>query len=246
MSLKKIILGVVAIIILIIALFGLGYCHNKHIEQQEEVIAQQQELWGEIISDTPIPEEWYKQDGYDNVAEWWTDIQEQKQKYSNIASETYETIGEYLTEEQVKEVQEISDSIQASHSQKEISGMVFRVEEITAEGKQAKEQAEREEQARKEAQANQTVSYNGNNFKSQGVINANGYRYTWYSSNDLYHRNTPQWSAGNDGVYRDSNGYVIVASSDHKEGTLVPTPFGQGIVRDSGCASGTLDIYTNF
>lgn len=91
-------------------------------------------------------------------------------------------------------------------------------------------------------------SYSGSSgdFKSQGVIYENGTRYTYYSSNVLYHYRTPEWTAGNDNIYRDSDGYIIVASNDHAQGAVVSTPFGEGKVYDSGCASGTIDIYTNY
>lgn len=91
-------------------------------------------------------------------------------------------------------------------------------------------------------------SYSGSSgdFKSQGVIYENGTRYTYYSSSVLYHYRTPEWTAGSDNIYRDSDGYIIVASNDHAQGEVVSTPFGEGKVYDSGCASGTIDIYTNF
>ena len=97
-------------------------------------------------------------------------------------------------------------------------------------------------------QTAQQQSYSGDsgNFKSQGVIYQNGIRYTYYSSNVLYHYRTPEWNAGSDGIYRDSAGYIVVASSDHSQGSVISTPFGAGKVYDSGCASSTIDIYTNF
>lgn len=88
---------------------------------------------------------------------------------------------------------------------------------------------------------------NGGNFKSDGVWYDDSYRYTWYSSNTAYHYSTPEWTAGSDGIYRDSDGFVVVASSDLPQGSVVEdTPFGAAKVYDSGCASGTLDVYTNF
>lgn len=88
---------------------------------------------------------------------------------------------------------------------------------------------------------------NSGSFKSAGVWYDSNYRYTWYSSNVLYHYRTPEWTAGTDGIYRDRDGYVVVASSDLPQGTVVEgTPFGACKVYDSGCASGTLDVYTNF
>ena len=92
-----------------------------------------------------------------------------------------------------------------------------------------------------------TPSSGTGNFQSDGVWYDNNYRYTWYSSNAAYHYRTPEWSAGSDGVYRDSEGYVVVASSDYAQGTVIEdTPFGAAKVYDTGCASGTLDVYTNY
>lgn len=91
-----------------------------------------------------------------------------------------------------------------------------------------------------------TQSSGGNSFKRQGVIHYNGYSFTWYSSRVLRHYRTDEWSAGEDGIYRDDEGYVIVSSSDLSQGSTVDTPFGAGKVYDSGCPSGTIDVYTNF
>lgn len=92
-----------------------------------------------------------------------------------------------------------------------------------------------------------TPSSGSGNFQADGVWYDENYRYTWYSSNAAYHYRTPEWTAGSDGIYRDSEGYVVVASSDYAQGTVIEgTPFGAAKVYDTGCASGTLDIYTNY
>lgn len=92
----------------------------------------------------------------------------------------------------------------------------------------------------------QSVSI-GNDFQSDGRWNDGQYDYTWYSSNVLYHYRTSEWTAGEDGIYRDADGYVVVASSDLEQGSVVEdTPFGAAKVYDSGCASGTLDVYVNW
>lgn len=81
---------------------------------------------------------------------------------------------------------------------------------------------------------------------TSGVNYHNGWRETYYSSNVLYHYRTPEWTVDNNGVYRDAEGYVIVASSSDAQGTVVDTSFGLGKVYDTGCAAGTHDIYTNW
>lgn len=85
------------------------------------------------------------------------------------------------------------------------------------------------------------------NFKSAGVLYDSNWRYTYYSSRVLYHYRTPEWSAGSDGIYRDSDGYVVVASSDLSEGSTFHSDiFGYCKVYDCGCPSGTIDVYVNF
>ena len=78
-----------------------------------------------------------------------------------------------------------------------------------------------------------------------GVVYANGFKFTWYSSSVL-----PGGALEipdrhiEDGMVCDGDGYVCVASNDLPKGTVVPTPLGRpGKVYDSGCASGTIDLY---
>ena len=85
--------------------------------------------------------------------------------------------------------------------------------------------------------------YTGPLNPTSGVYYYNGRKETYYSSRVLYHYRTSEWTAGYDGVYRDSEGYVVVAASDLAQGSLVDTSFGMGKVYDSGCAAGTTDIY---
>lgn len=128
-----------------------------------------------------------------------------------------------------------------------------KVQEI-AEAKAAEEERlrlEAEERQRKieEEKADQSVQVRSNGIgltKSSGVNWYNGWRETYYSSRVLYHYMTPQWTAGADGVYRDSDGYVIVSSSSESYGTITDTSFGIGKVYDTGCALGTHDIYVNW
>lgn len=236
---KKII-GIIAIVILGFCVFGIATCHSDHLERQQQLKEEQEQLFQTELNDVMIPEEWYVQDGFTNINDWWHTLIEMKNKYSSIASKTIKEWGEYLNKTQKNELMRYSKIIKKTHSINEIDACVQEIEAIKEQAEQNKK--EEEQKATEEAAAQQSA----NGFKSAGVINYGGYRYTWYSSNELYHYMTPQWTAGSDGLYRDSNGYIIVASSTHSQGTIVDTPFGTGIVRDSGCAPGTIDVYTNF
>ena len=79
-----------------------------------------------------------------------------------------------------------------------------------------------------------------------GVIYWGDYRWTYYSESVLpgCGLNIPGRYTDEIGFVCDENGYICLASSDLSYGTIVPTPFGRmGCVYDSGCPSGTLDVY---
>jgi hypothetical protein len=91
------------------------------------------------------------------------------------------------------------------------------------------------------------VSYSGSDFKRDGVWCDERFRYTWYSSNVKRHYRTDEWTPDSQGIYRDSDGYAVVASNDYPQGTVIEgTLFGAAKVYDYGCDSGTLDVYVNF
>ena len=82
----------------------------------------------------------------------------------------------------------------------------------------------------------------------KGVVYFNGHRETYYSQKVLPGGglNIPGRHVAQDGTIRDADGYICVASSDLAWGTVVETSLGTGKVYDSGCASGTIDIYTDW
>lgn len=84
--------------------------------------------------------------------------------------------------------------------------------------------------------------------KSGGVNWHNGRRETWYSSSNpnSYHYRTGEWTVGEDGVYRDADGYVVVAAGDYELGSTVDTSFGEGKVYDYCGTPGTTDVYVNW
>lgn len=86
--------------------------------------------------------------------------------------------------------------------------------------------------------------------RSNGVVYFMGHRETWYSTNEASGKATareiPGKHVADDGTIRDADGYICVASSDHKYGTIVMTSVGPGKVYDCGCSSGTIDVYTTW
>ena len=242
---KKIVLGIIAAILIVLCGVYVGYCSKVNAAEQEKIVAQQQELWGEIVNDAQIPEEWYRVDGFDNLQEWWEEIKNVKTEYATYVSDTVAEYDGYLTEEQLIALQEMSDQMAASHSIVEIHGILNGIDQVRAEAQAAKDAAAQQATITTANYGNRN-SYS-NDFKSAGVVYQNGWRYTWYSQNvlpggglDIPGRHVE------DGFVKDSDGNIVVASSSDSYGDIVDTPYGQGKVYDSGCAAGTRELYTNY
>ena len=83
-----------------------------------------------------------------------------------------------------------------------------------------------------------------------GVVYYNGHKETYYSQRVLPGGglNIPGRYVAEDGTIRDENGYICVAADTSflSYGSIVETSLGIGKVYDSGCAYGTVDIYTDW
>lgn len=132
--------------------------------------------------------------------------------------------------------------------------------------RKAKEEAERKarEEAEKNAQKNvdSTKDNNASNSrpvyempsgsgvltKQKGVNYYKGHRETYYSQRVLPGGGLkiPGRHVAKDGTVRDADNYICVASSDYPKGTVVETSLGPGKVYDTGCAKGTIDLYTDW
>ena len=86
--------------------------------------------------------------------------------------------------------------------------------------------------------------------KSKGAIYYNNHKETYYSQRVLKGTslNIPGRHVADDGTVRDQDGYISLAASTSylARGSIVKTSLGPGKVYDSGCASGIIDIYTNW
>ena len=203
-----------------------------------------------IAYNTSLEGREYLQEGYVDQEQWQNEFNVKAAELESIHSELLE-LRDYLSEDNQAIVDNFSlDSFKYINELEETSGqfVAMRDEALASKERQLERQRQQRAAQQQQQQVTQQQSYSGDSgsFKSQGVIYQDGIRYTYYSSNVLYHYRTPEWNAGSDGIYRDSDGYIVVASSDHSQGSVVSTPFGAGKVYDSGCASGTIDIYTNF
>lgn len=94
-----------------------------------------------------------------------------------------------------------------------------------------------------------SYEYSPAQFMNLGIIYWGDFRWTWYSENVLPGGglNIPGRRVNDLGYVCDENGYICLASNDYETGAVFDTPFGgQGKVYDSGCDSGTLDVYVSW
>ena len=83
-------------------------------------------------------------------------------------------------------------------------------------------------------------------YRDAGVTVQGGTRYTWDSSHEPGGEVDAECEADADGVFRDSDGYIVVASGDMEMGDVVETPLGDGKVYDRCPTSGVIDVYTDW
>ncbi len=82
---------------------------------------------------------------------------------------------------------------------------------------------------------------------SGGVNYFNGHMETWYTMREWKGElGIPGMYIGSDGIVRDCDGYICVASDDDPKGTIIETSLGTGKVYDCGPGHGIIDIYTDW
>lgn len=179
-------------------------------------------------------------DGYESVIDWYNDLQAKKSEAVGIADEAIDTYSKIISDEERDMLYALENRMTTA-----VTMDIYN---------EANEQANDLMDAL-DSRIPKYVApvYSGGYYGPEGVLTRAagvnsfaGRRETWYSSRDLYHRRTGEWTPDANGVYRDSEGYVVVAASDLAQGSVVETSHGTGKVYDSGCAAGTTDIYTNW
>ena len=91
--------------------------------------------------------------------------------------------------------------------------------------------------------------YEPSDFQFLGVLNWNGYRWTWYSQRVLPGGglSIPGRHVDDDGYVCDENDYICLASCFLEKGTVIDTPLGkQGCVYDYCATANTIDVYVDW
>lgn len=91
--------------------------------------------------------------------------------------------------------------------------------------------------------------YTPADFQNMGIIDWNGWSWTFYSQGTMPGEDLiiPGRHVDYNGYVCDENDYICLASSSLDKGTVVDTPFGKmGKVYDCGCLSYILDVYVDW
>ena len=110
---------------------------------------------------------------------------------------------------------------------------------------EARAQAQAQTQTQTQTQTQSQSLYTLDQFMVAGVVNWNGYKYTYYSQSVLPGNalSIPGRHVNQYGYVCDGDGYIVLAN-DAPKGTIFPTPFGApGKVYDRGTSGNHLDVY---
>lgn len=153
-----------------------------------------------------------------------------------VEPEVEEIVEEYYEEEYVEE-EYYEESAAEAYEEPEVQEEYY-------------EEPEPEEYYEEPAANTSEYLYNITDLSRAGIINYNGYRFTWYTSNEwtgnpAYGKPEGSWVDEN-GCWRDPDGYLMLASDSLAPYSVVDTPFGlQGKIYDCGPgADDILDVYT--
>lgn len=254
-SKKKILIGSLIILILAVALITVPQIVTSTAQAEEETTPQESTYtykndYG--LDKVHLPVEVYKEEGYDDFKVWWEELQEKRKSYEGVTEDIIAELDGYLSDEEIAALQEKELKIINARCFTDLDQYIEEYETLVQPVVEKKNEAEAPKGYT--SSGGNVSSYSGgsysgnyNNFRSAGVLYDSGYRYTYYSSNVLYHYNTANWDLGDDGIYRE-NGRVVVASDAYPNGTVLNTEmFGECIVRDCGVGrSDTLDVYTAY
>lgn len=249
-SKKKILIGSLIALVLAVVFISVPQIVTSTAQAEEETTEESTYVYhnDSELDKVHLPVQVYKEEGYDDFKTWWEELQEKRKSYEGVTEDIVAELDGYLSDEEISALKEKEFKIANARCFVDLNQYIEEYEALVQSAVEKKNEAKASSSGKSESSYS-GGSYSGgyNNFRSAGVLYDSGYRYTYYSSNVLYHYNTANWDLGDDGIYRE-NGKVVVASDAYPNGTVLNTEmFGECIVRDCGVGrSDTLDVYTAY
>lgn len=137
----------------------------------------------------------------------------------------------------------ITVETEAEASTYQVSGET--VEEVQETASSSEQAAEAVQESQEAVATTSSALYSLSEFMFRGVINWNGYKFTYYSQSVLPGGglSIPGRHVNADGYVSDGDGYIVLAGSA-PIGTVYDTPFGyKGKIYDRGTSGNHLDVY---
>lgn len=235
-----------AVIVIAGCLFGLtSMLQNAEAEEIAEPAIPLEQVSDTVVEDYEFPCPPWMEEGYPDLQTYWNDLTSKRNSFEGISAKMQEEFAGYFSEEDIAAMDNLEVKLTNCNSIQKIGEYEAELNNIVNAAKEAHDAEIAAQQATYSSSSGGQYYSNGSGLTKQSGVNYHdGRRETYYSSNVLWHYNTPNWVLGSDGVYRTQDGYVVVAASDLPLGSYVETSFGMAQVLDTGCSPGTTDIYT--
>ena len=205
----------------------------------------------------------YLQEGYADQEMWQKDFDGALGAVEEDIAEL-DGLRDYLSQEELAKLDNYSpDNFKYIKEVDEFSAMLAEMRENAMAEKQRQiEQQRAREREQTSASSNQnssssssssnsdsSSSTNGSvpNLMSAGVVNWDGYKFTWYSQKILPGGglNIPGRHVNGAGFVCDGDGYIVAATAFGR-GTTGNSPWGAWKSYDTGVSGNTVDLYTNW
>lgn len=182
-----------------------------------------------------------KADGYKNVKKWYKKFKKVRKSKIKSINNQIKTYRSFMTESELNKAKWYKEKLKQVKTIKRLKEVKIKANLFFKKIRLRKE-AQEAEQAYWE-------SFDGKSHHEETITAWGGVYYyggrleTYYSSNVLYHYMTPEWICDEEGFWRTSEGYYVVAASDMAYGTIFEGSKGWCMVLDSGCGYGVTDYY---
>lgn len=178
----------------------------------------------------------FNKEGYTDKDKWKKALAKSKANRVKKIDKIQKSYKSYLSKNQKKSLKKYKKAIKKAKTIKSSKKYDKKIDKVLKSAKAKKKEMG------KRYKDGPSKSY----FRSAGVIYHNGHRFTYYSSRVLYHYRTSEWHTDDKGMYRTSDGYLVVAADFVSHGSIVSTPWGLGKVLDCGAGSNTVDCYVSW
>lgn len=187
-----------------------------------------------------------KEQGFNSIYERCQYIQDKNTEYAN--KEVNESLTKFISDEDKEILETSKKTISNAQTISSIKKYEAKYEKIIDKAEKAKKKEEERIAAEKKAaeerarqQSSSSIGFNA--FMRAGVVNWNGYKFTYYSQSVLPGGGLRIPGRHVDGGFvKDSDGYIVLANS-RANGTVIQTPWGAGKIYDKGTSGNHIDIY---